>query len=82
MSIWLIAISIWKIAHTSQPNAFIIQKYSFQSFDTMHGLKKKKWVKMVKLFDFYGISEKDLWGAYGWTWDIVDFFVKSIHCPL
>ena len=40
---------------------------------------------MVKLFDFmvfYGISKKDLWGAYGWTWDIVDFFVKSIHCPL
>ena len=20
--------------------------------------------------------------TYGWTWDIVDFFVKSIHCPL
>ena len=40
---------------------------------------------MVKLFDFYGILwyfEKDLWGAYGWTWDIVDFYVKSIHCPL
>ena len=31
---------------------------------------------------FYGISKKDLWGAYGWTWDIVDFFVKSIYCPL
>ena len=31
---------------------------------------------------FYGISKKDLWGAYEWTWDIVDFFVKSIHCPL
>ena len=28
---------------------------------------------MVKLFDFYGISKKDLWGAYEWTWDIVDF---------
>ena len=37
---------------------------------------------MVKLFDFYGISKKDLWGAYEWTSDIVDFFVKSIHCPL
>ena len=37
---------------------------------------------MVKLFDFYGISKKDLWGAYEWTWDIIDFFVKSIHCPL
>ena len=37
---------------------------------------------MVKLFDFYGISKKDLWEAYEWTWDIVDFFVKSIHCPL
>ena len=21
---------------------------------------------------FYGISKKDLWEAYGWTWDIVD----------
>ena len=42
----------------------------------------KHWVKMVKLFDFYGILKKDLWGAYEWTWDIVDFFVKSIHCPL
>ena len=49
----------------------------------MHGLKKKKkkkkkkWVKMVKLFVFmvfYGISKKDLWGAYERTWDIVDFF--------
>ena len=31
---------------------------------------------MVKLFVFmvfYGISKKDLWGAYEWTWDIVDF---------
>ena len=28
---------------------------------------------------FYGILKKDLWGAYEWTWDIVDFFVKSIH---
>ena len=37
---------------------------------------------MVKLFDFYGISKKDLWKAYGWTWDIVDIFVKIIHCPL
>ena len=27
---------------------------------------------------FYDLT----WGAYGWTWDIVDFFVKSIHCPL
>ena len=44
--------------------------------------KKKKLVKMVKLFDFYGISKKDLLGAYEWTWDIVDFCVKSIHCPL
>ena len=47
--------------------------------------KKKKRVKMVKLFVFmvfYGISKKDLWGAYEWTWDIVDFFVKSIHCLL
>ena len=26
--------------------------------------------------------EKDLLGAYEWTWYIVDFFVKSIHCPL
>ena len=42
----------------------------------------KKWVKMGKLFDFYGILKKDLWGAYEWTWDIVDFFVKSIHCLL
>ena len=48
-------------------------------------ISQKKGEKMVKLFDFmvfYGISKKDLWGAYGWTWDIVDFFVKSIHCPL
>ena len=29
---------------------------------------------MVKLFDFYGILKKDLWGAYEWIWDIVDFF--------
>ena len=47
----------------------------------------KKRVKMVKLFDFYGIlwyfEEKDLWRAYEWTWDIaVFFFVKRIHCPL
>ena len=42
----------------------------------------KYWVKMVKLFDFYGILKKDLWGAYEWTFDIVYFFVKSIHCPL
>ena len=45
-------------------------------------ISQKKWVKMVKLFDFYGI----LWyfekRTYGWTWDIVDFFVKSIHCHL
>ena len=26
---------------------------------------------------FYGISKKDLWGAYGWTWDIVDFFCEK-----
>ena len=45
-------------------------------------ISQKKWVKMVKLLNFYGISKKELWGAYGWTWDIVDFFVKSIHCPL
>ena len=41
---------------------------------------------MVKLFDFlwyfYGILKKDLWGSFELTWDIVDFFVKSIHCPL
>ena len=37
---------------------------------------------MVKLLDFYGILKKDLWGAYEWTWDIVDFFVISIDCPL
>ena len=36
---------------------------------------------MVKLFDFYGISKKDLWGAYGWTWDVVDFFVKVFTVP-
>ena len=29
----------------------------------------------------YVILKKDLWGANEWTWDIVDFFVKSIHCP-
>ena len=29
---------------------------------------------------FYGILKKDLWGAYKWTWDIVDFLMKSIHC--
>ena len=48
-------------------------------------VSKKKWVKMMKLsifMVFNGISKKDLWGAYEWTWDIVDFFVKSIHCPL
>ena len=42
--------------------------------------QKKKWVKMVKLFDFYGILwyfEKGLIGAYGWTWDIVDFFCEK-----
>ena len=32
---------------------------------------------MVKLFNFYGISKKDLWGAYEWTWDIVDFFCEK-----
>ena len=32
---------------------------------------------MVKLFDFYGILKKDLWGAYEWTWDIVDFFCEK-----
>ena len=31
---------------------------------------------------FSGILKKDLWRAYEWTWDIVDFFVKSIQCPL
>ena len=30
---------------------------------------------MVKLYDFYGILKKDLWGAYEWTWDIVDLFI-------
>ena len=39
-------------------------------------------VKLLIFMVFYGISKKDLWGAYWWTWDIVDFFVKSIHCPL
>ena len=37
---------------------------------------------MVKLFNFYDILKKDLLEAYESTWDIVDFFVKSIHCPL
>ena len=32
---------------------------------------------MVKLFDFYGILKKDLWGAYEWTSDIVDFFCEK-----
>ena len=32
---------------------------------------------MVKFFDFYGISKKDLWGAYEWTWDIVVFFCEK-----
>ena len=45
-------------------------------------LKKKKWVKMVKLFDFYGILKKDLWRAYEWTWDIVDFFCEKSLSPL
>ena len=46
---------------------------------------EKKLVKMVKLFDFYGILwyfEKglmgSLWVDLGHRW----FFVKSIHCPL
>ena len=26
---------------------------------------------------FYGISKKDLWEAYEWTWDIVDLFCKK-----
>ena len=26
---------------------------------------------------FYGISKKDLWEAYGWTWDIVDIFCEK-----
>ena len=34
------------------------------------------------LWYFMVFRKKDLWGAYGWTWDIVDFFMKSIHCPL
>ena len=38
-------------------------------------ISQKKLVEMVKLFDFYGISKKDLWRAYGWTWDIVDFYL-------
>ena len=32
---------------------------------------------MVKLFDFYGILKKDLWGAYEWIWDFVDFFCEK-----
>ena len=27
---------------------------------------------------FYGILKKDLWGAYEWTWDIVDFFLCKV----
>ena len=34
------------------------------------------------LWYFMVFRKKDLWGTFGWTWDIVDFFVKSIHCPL
>ena len=47
-------------------------------------LKKNgwKWWNCSIFMVFYGISKKDLWGTYGWTWDIVDFFVKSIHYPL
>ena len=45
----------------------------------------KHWVKLwncAVFIVFYGILKKDFWGAYEWTWDIFDFFVKSIHCPL
>ena len=28
-------------------------------------ISQKKWVKMVKLFDFYGISKKGLMGRLG-----------------
>ena len=31
---------------------------------------------------FYGISKKDLWGAYEWTYDIVDFCEKYSLSPL
>ena len=44
-------------------------------------ISQKKWMKMVKLFDFYGILKKDLWGAYEWSWDIVDFLWKVFTVP-
>ena len=65
---------------------FCAQGLNLGGYDSGFSNFSKKWVKMVKLFDFYGIlwyfEKFDLWGAYGWTWDIVDIFVKSIHCPL
>ena len=46
----------------------------------------KKWVKMVKLLDFYGILlyfEKKTYGELmSELGTSLIFFVKSIHCPL
>ena len=44
--------------------------------------QKKKMGENGEIVRFLWYFEKDLRGAYGWTWDIVDFCVKSIHCPL
>ena len=31
---------------------------------------------------FYGILKKNLCAVCEWTWDIADFFMKRINCPL
>ena len=36
--------------------------------------------EIVRFFLFFFFLE-DLWGAYEWTWDIVDFFLKEFTVP-
>ena len=55
--------------------SFCAQGLNLPGGDSGFSNFSKKWVKMVKLFDFYGILKKDLWGGYEWTSDIVDFFL-------
>ena len=56
---------------------FVRKGYIYLAVIRVFRISQKKGVKMVKLFNFYGISKKDLWGAYEWTSDIVDFFCEK-----
>ena len=40
-----------------------------------------KWWNCSIFMVFYGILKKDLWGAYEWTWGIVDFLWKVFTVP-